>query len=609
MVKKQEDKPLSGGARREDFLPVSRADMNARGWDELDILLVTGDAYVDHGSFGAAVIARVLEAEGYRVGILAQPDWKRADAFQVMGRPRLMAMATAGNLDSCVAHYTVARRRRSTDAYSPGGQAGLRPDRASIVYAQRLREAFPGLPVILGGLEVSLRRWAHYDYWDDAVRRSLLLDAGASLLVYGMGERAVREIARRLSEGEPVTALRNIRGTSYVAPAADCELPTDAVWCPPWQAVQKDKKAYASATRTQMEHCDARSGKTLVQPYDTQYLVQNPPALPLTTEEFDAVAELPYTRDWHPMYDAQGGVPALEEVKFSLIHNRGCFGGCHFCSLSFHQGRYISVRSHDSLLREARALTQRPDFKGYIHDVGGPTANFRQNACSRTNGMCVGKNCLTPKPCANLNTSHADFVALLRKLRALPGVKKVFVRSGLRYDMLLLDREGEALRELVQHHISGQLKVAPEHCVDSVLDFMGKPHWVDFQLFVKKYQKINELCGKKQYLVPYFISSHPGCTLKDAVTLALALKERGVMPEQVQDFYPTPGTLSTCMYYTGIHPLSGESVYVPRSPEEKAMQRALLQWKRPEKRALVRAALRKAGRADLIGHGPGKLVP
>ena len=590
------------------FLPVSRDDMVDRGWYWYDILLVTGDAYVDAPSFGAAVIGRVLESCGLRVAILAQPDWRDTSDFAAMGRPRLAAMATSGNVDSMVAHYTVAKRKRSRDFYSPGGKAGRRPDRAVVVYSRLLREAFPGLPLIIGGLEASLRRFAHYDFWADRVLPGILLDARADLLVYGMGERAVTEVARRLKRGEPVDSLVDIRGICFTF---DKNRSDGALVCPSFETVTADKKAYARATRLQIEEQDAVRGRTILQKHGARWLVQNPPAAPLTTRELDAVAELPYTGDAHPMYDPDGGVPAVEEVRFSLIHNRGCFGGCHFCALSLHQGRALSVRSHDSLVREAEKLIQRPDFKGYIHDVGGPTANFRHAPCRQmaTRGACKGKNCLTPHPCQHLDADHTDFIRLLRRLRALPGVKKVFVRSGLRYDYLMQDPSRETLPELVRHHISGQLKVAPEHCVDAVLDRMGKPRFDTYRRFAERYAALNRRYGKSQFLVPYLISSHPGCTLKDAVALAETLRDMRIRPEQVQDFYPTPGTLSTCMYYTGLDPGNLKPVYVAKSHEEKAMQRALLQYSRPEKRALVREALRRAGRTDLIGRGKRALVP
>ncbi len=589
-------------------MPVSREDMLRRGLYYYDFLLITGDAYVDHPSFGTPVIGRVLEAEGFRVAILAQPDWKSAGAFAEMGRPRYAAMISAGNLDSMVAHYTAAKRRRSEDYYSPGKKAGLRPDRAAIVYAQRVREAFPGLPVIIGGLEASLRRFAHYDYWDDEVRRSVLFDSGADLLVYGMGERASREIARRLKAGEKIGSIRNVRGTAYIAdePAAEYE----SVTCPSFEEVKSDKRACAEACRIQYAEHDPIRGRAVLQKHGEKYLAVNPPAMPLNTAELDFVAALPFTREAHPMYDEAGGVPALEEVRFSIIHNRGCFGGCNFCALAFHQGRMVTSRSHESVLREARELTKHPLFKGYIHDVGGPTANFRHPSCKAQlkRGLCPDKSCLAPSACPSLDADHKDYLALLRKLRAVEGVKKVFVRSGIRYDYLLADGSGEFFAELVKHHVSGQLKVAPEHCVDSVLDCMGKPHSELYERFSEKYARLNREYGKEQYLVPYLMSSHPGCTLHDAVRLAEYLKKRGIRPEQVQDFYPTPGTISTCMYHTGIDPRTGRAVYVPKDYHEKELQRALLQWYRPEKKGLVIEALKKAGREDLIGYGKNCLV-
>ena len=593
-----------------DFLPVSKEDMLSRGWYWYDFLLVTGDAYVDHPSFAAAVIGRVLEAEGYRVAILAQPDWRSAEAFTAMGKPRLGVMISGGNLDSMVAHYTAAKKRRSEDFYSPGKAAGKRPDRAVIVYANRAREAFPDSPIIIGSLEASLRRFAHYDYWDDSVRRCILADSGADLLVYGMGEYATREIARRLKKKEPVSALRNIRGTGYITDSPDdCAYPS--VMLPSFEVVSKNKRAYADATRKEYEEHDPIRGRALIQPHGSRYLVVNPPAMPLTSAELDFVAELPYTRTWHPMYAPMGGVPAIEEVRFSVIHNRGCFGACNFCALAFHQGRIVTSRSHESVVREVKMLTTFPDFKGYINDVGGPTANFRRPACSNQmkHGACAHRQCLAPTPCPNLDADHTDYLTLLRKLRAIDGVKKVFVRSGIRFDYMLCDRSGEFFSELVRHHISGQLKVAPEHCIDGVLDYMGKPHVEVYERFMERYRRLNERYDKEQYVVPYLMSSHPGSTLGDAVRLAEFLNRTGRQPEQVQDFYPPPGTISTCMYHTGIDPRTMEPVHVPRTPREKDMQRALLQWKRPEKRRLVLEALREAGREDLIGYGKGCLVP
>lgn len=592
-----------------EFLPVSAEDMRQRGWYWYDFLVVTGDAYVDHPSFGTAIISRLLEDQGYRVAVLAQPDWHSAAAFAAMGRPRYGVMLSGGNLDSMVAHYTVAKRRRQSDAYSPGNRPGLRPDRAVIVYSNLARQAFGDIPIVIGGLEASLRRFAHYDYWEDKVRRSVLVDSGADLLSYGMGETSMKEIAARLASGTPVGEITDVRGTAFLAAnAAACAYPK--VECPSFEQVSADKHAYAQANMLQYREHDPIRGRAVLQRHGNRLLIVNPPSMPLTTEELDAVAELPYVREPHPMYQAVGGVPAIEEVRFSIIHNRGCFGACNFCSLAFHQGRIVSSRSHESVLREAKTLTRHPGFKGYIHDVGGPTANFRRPACKKQMkaGLCQNRACLAPEPCPNLDADQGDYLALLRKIRALPGVKKVFIRSGIRYDYLLQDPSGEFFSELVRYHVSGQLKVAPEHCVNSVLDCMGKPHIEVYQQFRDKYQRLNQKYGKEQYLVPYLISSHPGCTLRDAVQLAEWLNKTGRQPEQVQDFYPTPGTLSTCMYYTGIDPRNMQPVYVPRDAHEKAMQRALMQWKRPEKRRLVLEALRRTGREDLIGYGKNCLI-
>ena len=592
-----------------DFLPVSREDMEARGWWWYDFLLVTGDAYVDHPSFGTAVIGRVLEAAGYRVAVLAQPDWHSADAFRAMGRPKLGVMLGSGNLDSMVAHYTAAKKHRSEDFYSPGKAAGLRPDHAVIVYSNRAREAFPELPIVIGGLEASLRRFAHYDYWDDRVRRSALIDAGADILVYGMGEYATLEIARRLKKKEPVSALTDIRGTAVaVADASVCAY--ESVSLPSFEAVSRSMTDYADATRVEYEEHDPIRGRALIQAHEKRFLIVNPPAMPLSTKELDRVAELPYTRQYHPMYEALGGVPAIEEVKFSIIHNRGCFGGCNFCSLAFHQGRMVTCRSQESVVREATALTAFPDFKGYINDVGGPSANFRHPSCQKQlkYGMCPDKRCLAPTPCPNLDADHSDYLALLRKLRAIPGVKKVFVRSGIRYDYMLEDRNSEFFSELVKYHISGQLKVAPEHVSDEVLAVMGKPRHSVYLRFLEKYEALNREAGKKQFVVPYLMSSHPGCTMAEAVKLAEYLRDTGHNPEQVQDFYPTPSTLSTVMYCTGLDPRTMKPVYVPTNPHEKAMQRTLIQYRDPKNYALVREALQKAGRQDLIGFGPECLI-
>ena len=593
-----------------EFLPVSKEDMQERGWWWYDFLLVTGDAYVDHPSFGPAVIARVLEADGYRVAVLAQPDWHSAADFLAFGRPRLGVLIGAGNLDSMVAHYTAAKKRRSEDFYSPGKKAGKRPDRATIVYANRAREAFGSeVPIIIGGLEASLRRFAHYDYWDDKVRRSILFDSGADLLVYGMAEEAEREIARRLKKKIPVSEMHDIRGTAFIA-ASPSECAFESVSVPSYAEVRENKRLYADATRIEYREHDPVRGKAIIQEHDGRYLIVNPPMMPLETKELDRVAELPYVRTYHPMSEAEGGVPAIEEVRFSVIHNRGCFGGCNFCALAFHQGRMVTSRSHESVIREVTELTKLPDFKGYINDVGGPSANFRHHSCKKQAkfGMCPDKRCLAPTPCPNLDADHSDYLALLRKLRSIPGVKKVFVRSGIRYDYMLEDKNDDFFTELVRYHISGQLKVAPEHCIDGVLDYMGKPHIEVYERFMDKYRRLNDRYSKEQYVVPYLMSSHPGSTLGDAVALAEYLNKKGRQPEQVQDFYPTPGTVSTCMYYTEIDPMTMKQVYVAKSFHEKAMQRALLQWKRPDKRRLVIEALKEAGREDLIGYGPECLV-
>ena len=594
------------------FLPLTKQEMEDRGWDRPDIVVVTGDAYVDHPSFGTAIIGRVLEDAGFRVCILSQPQ--RAEDFARFGRPRLAFFVGSGNIDSMVAHYTAAKRRRSDDAYTAGGKAGARPDRAVIVYSRQAREAFPGVPVVIGGLEASLRRFAHYDYWDDRVRPSILMDSGADLLVFGMGERQNVEIARRLDAGEPVEALTDIRGVCWKVPVKDYR-PGPCAECPSFERVrvpdEAGKKQYAISCRIQQDEHDAVWGKTVIQRHGDWMVIQNPPQPPLTTEEFDAVYELPYMREPHPSYAALGGVPGIEEVRFSLVHNRGCFGACNFCSLAYHQGRQITCRSEDSVVREAERLTKMPGFKGYIHDVGGPTANFRRPSCpgQLKKGLCKGKKCLAPVPCPAMKADHSEYLHLLRRLRRLPGVKKVFIRSGIRFDYLMADPDETFFKELVQHHISGQLKVAPEHCSAPVLQCMGKPPIETYKRFQKRFYELTKSVGKKQYLVPYLMSSHPGSTMRDAINLALFLKEEGLHPEQVQDFYPTPGTISTCMFYTGLDPYTLQPVYVPRTPKEKAAQRAMLQYFRPENHALVRAALRAAGRADLIGSGPRCLVP
>ncbi|NLJ30367.1 MAG: YgiQ family radical SAM protein [Clostridiales bacterium] len=592
------------------FLPITKQEMEARGWDAPDFIVVTGDAYVDHPSFGTAIISRLLEYYGYRVAVLAQPDWKTDGDFTRFGKPRLGFMVSSGNLDSMVAHYTVARRRRSEDAYSPGHKPGLRPDRAVIVYTRKIRELYPGTPVIIGGLEASLRRFAHYDYWDDAIRPSILLDSGADLLTYGMGENQTIEIARRLNNGEPVNTFTDIRGTCYAVPTGEYR-PGPAVDCPSYEQVCKSKREYAVSCRKQQEEQDAVRGRRVIQRHGGRILVQNPPMPPLTQPELDAVYDLPYERAYHPCYESMGGVPAIEEVEFSITHNRGCFGACNFCSIAFHQGRAITARSEASVLREAKKLTESPRFKGYIHDVGGPTANFRHPSCEKQKklGLCGGgKKCLAPTPCPALEVDHREYLDMLEKLRALPKVKRVFIRSGIRFDYLIEDRDDSFFRELVRHHVSGQLKVAPEHCTPAVLDAMGKPHIESYLKFQKKFFALSKQAGKEQYLVPYLMSSHPGSTLKDAVALALFLKREHLRPEQVQDFYPTPGTISTCMFYTGLNPYTMEEIYVPRSDREKAMQRALLQYFNPKNKDLVIAALKAAGRADLIGTGEKCLV-
>lgn len=591
-----------------EFLPVSREDCINRGWDQLDFILVTGDAYVDHPSFGAAVIGRTLERHGYRVGILAQPNWKDKQAFKALGEPRLGFMVTSGNMDSMVNHYSVTKKKRSKDMYSPGGEAGHRPDRAVITYASALRELYSHVPIILGGIEASLRRLAHYDYWSSKVRRSILLDAKADLIVYGMGEKQIVQIAEALDGGLPVGEITFIRGTVYKT--KDKDRAYEPIWLPHYDEIIADKKKYAKSFKIQYENMDAITGKPLIEPYRGWYVVQNPPAEPMSRLELDDVYDLPYTREVHPMYEKAGGVPAIREVKYSLISNRGCFGGCSFCALTFHQGRRVQSRSHESILREAKAMIKDPDFKGYIHDVGGPTANFRHSACLKQEkyGVCSHRQCLFPQPCDQLIVDHGDYLELLRKLRNLQGVKKVFIRSGLRYDYLMMDRDDTFFKELCQHHISGQLKIAPEHISKNVLEYMGKPGRGVYDRFVKKYRKLNEQVGKNQYLVPYLMSSHPGSTLEDAVELAEYIRDTGVQPEQVQDFYPTPGTMSTCMFYTGLDPRTMKPVYVPTDPHEKAMQRALIQYKNPKNRGLVLEALKKTGRYDLIGTSKKALV-
>ncbi|MBT9141036.1 MAG: Ribosomal protein S12 methylthiotransferase RimO [Dehalococcoidia bacterium] len=584
------------------FLPINKEDLQARGWQELDFVLVSGDAYVDHPSFGVAVIGRVLENRGYKVGIIAQPSWQNSADFKIFGKPRLAFLVTAGNIDSLVNHYTAAKKRRNDDLYSPGGKSGRRPDRAVTVYSQRIREAYGDIPIILGGIEASLRRFAHYDYWSNKLRPSVLLDALADLIVYGMGERQIIEIAEALESGIPVGEITFIKGTVFKT--KDKERLYSPVFLPHFDDVQIKQK-YAESFMLQYHNLDAKTGKLLVEPYRNYFVVQNPPPEPMSSSVLDSIYALPYQRAYHPSYEHLGGIPALQEVKFSLISNRGCYGGCSFCALAFHQGRVVQSRSHRSILSEAEMFVWEADFKGYIHDVGGPTANFRHRACDKQekHGVCLDRQCLFPSPCKQLKIDHQDYLTLLRKLRELPNVKKVFIRSGLRYDYLIYDQDDVFFRELCQHHISGQLKVAPEHIASNVLSKMGKPSREVYERFVKKYHKFNEVLGKKQFLVPYLMSGHPGSTLHDAIELAEYLRDQGYMPEQVQDFYPTPGTLSTCMYYTELDPRTKEKVFVPKSAHEKAMQRALIQYRKPQNYNLVAEALVKAGRTDLIGYG------
>ncbi len=594
------------------FLPITKQEMLSRGWKRPDIVLITGDAYVDHPSFGTAVVSRVLENAGFKVCIISQPT---KDAhYMEFGEPRLAFFVNGGNIDSMVAHYTAAKKRRSDDYYTPGGKAGKRPDRATIVYCKKLRQLYGNKPIAIGGLEASLRRFAHYDYWDDKVRPSILMDSGADLLMFGMGEKHVVEIAKRLDAGEDISTVTDIKGTCFSVKAKDYT-PRPCAECPSFEIASaptdSGKKQYAVSCRIQQDEQDAIMGKSIIQRHGDNIVVQNPPMPPLTTEEMDAVYALPYMRNYHPSYDALGGVPGIEEVKFSIIHNRGCYGACNFCSIAYHQGRQVAVRSHESVLEEARLIAQMPDFKGYIHDVGGPTANFRAPSCDKQlqSGLCKGKKCLAPHPCPAVKVDHSDYLALLRKLRKIPGVKKVFIRSGIRFDYLMADADDAFFKELVTHHVSGQLKVAPEHCSANVLKHMGKPDISVYMKFKERFYQLTKSIGKKQYLVPYLMSSHPGSTIKDAIELAVFLKKEGLHPEQVQDFYPTPGTVSTCMFYTGMDPYTLQPVYVPRTMKEKAYQRALLQYFKPENRQLVRDALKKAKRFDLIGADPNCLVP
>ena len=593
---------------KQEFLPMSKKDMKKAKIEQLDFVYVIGDAYVDHPSFGHAIISRLLQSRGYTVGIISQPDWKNAESITVLGEPRLGFLVTAGNMDSMVNHYAVSKKHRQTDAYTPGGVMGKRPDRAVMVYCNLIRQVYKKTPIIAGGIEASLRRMAHYDYWSNSMKRSLLMDCGADLISYGMGERSIVEIADALDAGIDVKDITYIAGTCYKT--KKIEDVYDYEMLPSYKELTEEPANYARSFYRQYCNTDPFSGKRMAEQYDTVYVIQNPPAKPLSQEEMDEIYALPYCRTWHPSYDAAGGIPAISEVKFSLVSNRGCFGGCNFCALTFHQGRIIQTRSHESILEEAVLMTEDKEFKGYIHDVGGPTANFRSPSCEKQlrAGVCKNRQCLFPTPCKNLKVSHKDYVKLLRKLRQLPKVKKVFVRSGIRFDYLIYDSNDEFLRELVQHHISGQLKVAPEHVSNRVLEKMGKPEHSVYLKFVDKYKKMNQACGMDQYLVPYLMSSHPGCTMKDAVELAEYLRDLGYMPEQVQDFYPTPSTISTCMYYTGLDPRTMELVYVPRNPHEKALQRALMQYRNPKNRDMVEEALHLAHREDLIGYGPKCLI-
>lgn len=591
-----------------DFLPISKKDMKERGIEQLDFICVTGDAYVDHPSFGIAIISRVIESQGYSVGIIAQPGWQNLEDIKKLGEPKYAFMITSGNIDSMVAHYTAAKRKRSDDAYTPGGKAGRRPDRAVTVYTQLAKKAYPNKPVVIGGLEASLRRFAHYDYWDDEVRPSILVESGADLLTFGMGELQTEKIVNRLANGEEVKAITDIRGTCYLTEPKNT--PWGCVQCPDFSVVQADKKSYAKATRQQMNEQDEVSGKPIIQRHGDMMLVQNAPMRALNQEELDRVYSLPYARMYHPSYEKEGGVAAIEEVEFSITHNRGCFGACNFCSIAFHQGRKITCRSEESVLKEAESFTHNPRFKGYIHDVGGPTANFRSPSCLKQeeHGLCKERKCLAPTPCKQLVSNHEEYLGILRKMRVIKGVKKVFIRSGIRYDYMLEDENDAFFNELVEHHISGQLKVAPEHCSAAVLDLMGKPHIEAYKEFSKRYFNKTKALGKEQYLVPYLMSSHPGSRLNDAIELALFLKNERIRPEQVQDFYPTPGTVSTCMYYTGINPFTGEEVYTAKNKEEKAMQRALLQYYKPENHNIIVKALTIAKRRDLIGNGGECLI-
>lgn len=595
---------------KKDFLPISVKDMKDRGWEQCDFVYVIGDAYVDHSSFGPAIISRLLESFGYKVGIISQPDWKIKESIAILGKPRLGFIVSAGNMDSMVNHYTVNKKHRHTDAYTPGGVMGKRPDYATIVYCNLIKQTYKDVPIIIGGIEASLRRLAHYDYWSDKIKHSILIDSGADIISYGMGEHSIVEIADALNSGIDITDITFIKGTVYKAKSLDNLY--DYIELPDYDDICENKKTYAESFYTQYVNTDPFTAKILVEKYKEKlYVVQNPPAMPLTTQEMDDIYALPYMRNYHPSYEKNGGVPALNEIKFSITNNRGCFGGCSFCALTFHQGRIIQVRSHQSIIEEAKLMTKDPDFKGYIHDVGGPTANFRYPSCNKqlTRGVCPNRQCLFPKPCGNLTVDHSDYIKLMHELQSIDGVKKVFIRSGIRFDYCMADSDDTFMRELCENHISGQLRVAPEHISDNVLKRMGKPENSVYEAFLKRYDRINNKTGKKQYVVPYLMSSHPGSTMKEAIELAEYIRDLGYMPEQVQDFYPTPSTLSTCMYYTGYDPRTMEKVYTPVTYHEKAMQRALIQYRNPENYELVKEALIKNGRSDLIGFDKKCLIP
>lgn len=591
------------------FLPICKDDMIERGWEQCDFVLVTADAYIDHHSFGTAIISRVLENAGYKVGIIAQPDWKSVDDFKKLGRPRLGFLVNGGNMDPMVNHYTVSKKLRKKDLYTPKGEMGKRPDRATIVYCNKIREAYKDVNIVIGGIEASLRRFAHYDYWDNKVRKSILVDSGADLLVYGMSEKQIVEVADLLNQGFDGKYIRHIPGTCYIADSLD-EIYEEHIVLPSFKEVSSDKRTYAECFKIQYDEQDPVRGRTLVQEHNGKYVVINKPEMPLSREELDRVYALPYQKTYHPIYEKDGGIAAIEEVKFSLVSSRGCSGNCSFCAITFHQGRIVTSRSEDSIVEEAEEITKYDDFKGYIHDIGGPTANFRKPACKKqlTLGACKHKRCMSPGICKNMEVDHREYLHLLRRVRKLPGIKKVFIRSGLRYDYIMADKDDTFFKELVEHHVSGQLKVAPEHVSPNVLKYMGKPAGKTYDEFRRKFFRITERLGKKQFIIPYLMSSHPGCKLEDAIMLAEYLRDINYQPEQVQDFYPTPGTLSTTMFYTGLDPLTMEEVYIPRSKEEKAMQRALLQFKNPKNYNIVYDALVKAGREDLIGNGPKCLI-